>query len=105
MAKVVKKKSAPKRKAPAKKTARPKAGLTQIQYALSDSLAKIVGGKKLTRPEIVKKLWAYIKSKKCQDVKNRRLIVPDRDLAEVLGTKPVDMLKMSGLLNKHLKKI
>jgi chromatin remodeling complex protein RSC6 len=33
------------------------------------------------------------------------MIVPDAKLAEVFGSKrPVDMLKMAGLINKHIKK-
>jgi chromatin remodeling complex protein RSC6 len=30
------------------------------------------------------------------------MIVPDQKLSEVLGKKPVDMLKIAGLLNKHI---
>ncbi len=75
-----------------------------MTYALSAELQAIVGAKSLTRPQLVKKLWAYIKAHKCQDTKNRRLIVPDKKLCEVLGKKPVDMLKLAGLLNKHIKK-
>ena len=90
-------------KAKPKKKAKRKSTLAQTSYALSSDLAAVVGSKKLSRPQIVKKLWAYIKSHKCQDTKNRRLIVPDAKLACVLGKKPVDMLKMSGLLNKHIK--
>ena len=78
--------------------------LAQLNYTLSPELAEIVGGKKMTRPQIVKKLWVYIKAKKCQDAKNRRLIVPDKKLSEVIGSKPVDMLKLACLLNKHIKK-
>jgi DNA topoisomerase-1 len=52
----------------------------------------------------VKKLWVYIKAKKLQDSKNRRLICPDKKLAEVLGSRPIDMLKMAGAISKHLKK-
>ena len=77
----------------------------QMEYALSPELAEIVGAKKMTRPQVVKKLWVYIKAKKCQDTKNRRLIVPDKKLSEVLGSRPVDMLKMAGLLSKHIKKM
>jgi hypothetical protein len=61
-----------------------------------------VGSKKLTRPQIVKGLWTYIKAKKCQDTKNKRLINPDDKLSEVLGKKPVDMLKLAGLISKHI---
>lgn len=75
-----------------------------MTYAVSPALQEIVGTKKLTRPQIVKKLWAYIKSHRCQDSKNRRLIVPDRKLSAVLGSRPVDMLKLAGHLNKHIRK-
>jgi chromatin remodeling complex protein RSC6 len=32
------------------------------------------------------------------------MIVPDQKLSEVIGKKPVDMLKLAGLLNKHITK-
>lgn len=87
-----------------KTTAKKKSGLTQQMYELSPQLQEVVGAKKLTRPQVVKKLWAYIKAHKCQDAKNRRMIVPDKKLAEVIGKKPVEMLKLAGHLNKHIKK-
>lgn len=76
----------------------------QLNYSLSSELAEIVGAKKSTRPQIVKKLWVYIKAKKLQDPKQRRIIRPDAKLAEVLGSRPIDMLKMATALNKHIKK-
>jgi chromatin remodeling complex protein RSC6 len=89
----------------AKKTgAKKKSGLTQQTYTLSNELQAIVGSGKMTRPQIVKKLWVYIKAHKCQDTKNRRMICPDKKLSEVIGKKPVDMLKLAGHLNKHIKK-
>jgi chromatin remodeling complex protein RSC6 len=96
---------AKKRKAPAKKKtgAKRKSGLSQKTYSLSPELQAVVGSKSLTRPQVVKKLWAYIKAHKCQDTKNRRLIVPDKKLTEVIGKKPVDMLKLAGLLSKHIE--
>lgn len=101
---VAKKRTTAKRK-PAKKAGSKRgAGLNKMSYSVSPELAAIVGNKKLTRPQIVKGLWAYIKAKKCQDSKNRRMIVPDSKLSEVLGKKPVDMLKLAGLLNKHIVK-
>ena len=76
----------------------------QTTCALSPELQAIVGVKKATRPQVVKKLWAYIKSHKRQDTKNRRLVVPDDKLACVLGKKPIDMLKLAGALSKHIRK-
>jgi DNA topoisomerase I len=104
---VTRKKTATKKTAPRKKAAGKKrgGGLTQMTYSLSPELQAVVGVRSSTRPQVVKKLWAYIKAHKCQDANNRRMIVPDEKLAEVFGSKrPVDMLKMSGLLNKHIKK-
>src|SRR3990167_8339273 len=85
-----------KAKTVVKKKSKRKSPLSQINYNVSSELAAIVGSQRLTRPQIVKKLWAYIKSHKCQDTKNRRLIVPDNKLSIVLGKKPVDMLKLAG---------
>ncbi|MBS0615877.1 MAG: hypothetical protein JSR58_04930 [Verrucomicrobia bacterium] len=79
-------------------------GLMKMTYTCSPALQEIVKAKKLSRPQVVKKLWAYIKSHKCQDSKKRRMINPDKKLAAVIGSKPIDMLKMSKHISKHLKK-
>jgi DNA topoisomerase I len=79
-------------------------GLTKMSYSVSSDLQAVIGTKKATRPQIVKKLWVYIKKRKCQDSKNRRMIVPDAKLSKVLGSRPLDMLKIAGHLNKHIKK-
>ncbi|HEV7737340.1 MAG TPA: SWIB/MDM2 domain-containing protein, partial [Chlamydiales bacterium] len=96
------------KKRPAAKATKPKTkrktALNQLSYPVSEELASIIGVSKATRPQIIQKLWIYIKANGCQDAKKRRMIVPDRKLALVLGNKPIDMLKMAGLLNKHIKK-
>lgn len=97
------KKAVKRPKAKKAKTKR-KSGLSQLNYHLSPELAEIVGEKKATRPQVVKKLWVYIKAKKLQDSKNRRMINPDKKLSEVLGSRSIDMLKMAGAISKHLKK-
>lgn len=106
MAKKKKATKARKRRPAARKktTGKRKSGLSQTSYTLSPELAAVVGSKKLTRPQIVKKLWVYIKAHKCQDTKNRRMICPDKKLSEVIGSRPIDMLKLAGHLNKHIKK-
>ena len=95
---------AKKRKTKTKTKRKGGGGLTKLMYTLSPELQEIVGAKKLNRPQVVKKLWHYIKAHKCQDTKNRRMIVPDHKLSEVIGKRPVDMLKLAGCLSKHLKK-
>ena len=102
--KPAKRKAAAKRRPAAKKKAKRKSGLTQTTYSLSPELQEIVGSRKLTRPQAVKKIWDYIKSHKCQDTRNRRMINPDKKLAEVIGKKPIDMLKLAGCLSRHIQK-
>lgn len=81
------------------------AGLSQ-KLQPSEALAKIVGNKPLTRPEVVKKLWEYIKKNKLQDEKNKRNINADDVLAEVFGgKKQVNMFEMTKLVGKHLTKV
>lgn len=71
---------------------------------LSADLAAVVGKSELSRSEVTKELWVYIKEHQLQDPKNRRLIVPDAKLAKVFGNnEPLDMFKLAGVLNKHLK--
>ncbi len=75
----------------------------QKAHILSKELQAVVGEKELSRPEAVKKMWEYIKKHDLQDKKNKRLIVPDAKLSKVFGSdKPLDMMKLSGALGKHL---
>lgn len=76
----------------------------QPAYKLSKELADLVGAKEMSRTEVTKQLWDYIKSHDLQDPKNKRTIVPDDKLAKVIGKKPVDMMKLAGLLSKHFQK-
>ena len=74
-------------------------------YHLSDDLAAVVGTAELSRGEVTKKIWDYIKAHQLQDSANKRLICPDAALAKVFGTtEPVDMFKIAGLLGGHMKK-
>ena len=77
-------------------------GLTKKLYP-SDQLAEVLGSSAaLTRGQVMKKLWAYIKKHELQDEKNKRVVVPDDLLAEVIGSKPIDMFKMTKKISEHL---
>lgn len=77
----------------------------QPSYKLTAELAAIVGAEEMPRTEVTKKVWDYIKAHQLQDAKNKRLINPDAVLSKVLDTtEPVDMFKMTGLINKHIQK-
>lgn len=84
---------------------KPKKERQMPTYPITPELAAVVGVTEISRTEMTKKVWDYIKAHQLQDANNKRLIVPDEALAKVFGTKePVDMFKMAGLLNPHLKK-
>ena len=70
----------------------------------SATLGAVIGNKAMPRTEVTKKIWAYIKRKKLQDRKNRRMINADDALKAVFrGKKQVSMFEMTKLVSKHLK--
>ena len=70
---------------------------------ISDALAAVVGSKPITRTEVTKRLWQYIKKNKLQDTVNKRMINADANLRAVFGGKgKVSMFEMTKLVNKHL---
>jgi len=72
-------------------------------FEVSKDLEKIVKEKTLSRSEILKKVWKYIKSHKLQDKKNKRKINPDKNLSKIFE-EPIDIMQLSKYLNKHMKK-
>jgi DNA topoisomerase I len=70
---------------------------------LSPELAAIMGAEELSRGEVMKKIWEYIKAHGLQDSTNKRLINPDEKLTKLFGSQePVDMFKMTALISKHI---
>ena len=70
----------------------------------SADLAKIVGPGQLTRAEVTKKVWDYIKANRLQDQQNKRQINADANLRIIFGGKDqVSMFEMTKLVSKHLK--
>ena len=70
---------------------------------LTADLEAVVGKGPMPRPQVVKKLWAYIKKNNLQDPKNKRNINADDKLKIVFGGKgTVNMFEMTKLVSKHL---
>lgn len=70
---------------------------------LSADLEAVVGKGPMPRSEVVKKLWAYIKSNGLQDQQNKRNINADEKLKKVFdGKGTVNMFEMTKLVSKHL---
>ena len=87
----------------AKKSAKPRGGIA-VEVTPSATLAAVVGAGALTRADLTKKVWAYIKKNGLQDSKNRRNINADDKLKAVFGGKTVvNMFEMTKLVSRHLK--
>lgn len=95
---------AKKSSAAADKPKKEKATRAQPTMKTSSELEAIVGISEISRGDATKKIWDYIKAHGLQDSANKRLIKPDGALSKILGSEPIDMFKIAGLLNKHLKK-
>ena len=79
-------------------------GLTK-PLKLSTELASLIGAKKdekLSRPEVVKRLWAYIKEKKLQDPDNKQFFKPDKKMIPIFGEEKVRAFGMVKHLKGHL---
>jgi chromatin remodeling complex protein RSC6 len=70
----------------------------------SKELAAIVGTAPLPRPEVVSKVWDYIKKHKLQNPQSKREIMADEKLQAVFGGRnKVSMFEMNKYLAQHLK--
>merc|ERR1712113_1019732 len=49
----------------------------QYVYKLKEPLSTICKAKKMTRYEVLRKIWTYIRLKKLQDPKDKRMIICD----------------------------
>lgn len=94
-----------KTKVDAKGDEKPKKARQSPLVDVTPELAVIVGSNNLPRADALKKVWDYIRAHNLQDPNNKRLIHPDGLMEKVFGGKePVDMFKMTALLNKHILK-
>ena len=105
-AKTAAKKAAPAaKKRAAAKTASPKAprkASTAAGKAPSAALAAVIGEAAISRQEVIKKLWDYIKAQGLQDAKDKRTILADAKLQAVFGKPSIGMFELAGIVGKHL---
>ena len=106
--------AATKKAAPAKKTAaakkvpaekRPKAPRKTTAATgkqPSAALIAVIGDGLVSRPEVTKKLWDYIKAQGLQDAADKRKINADAKLQAVFGKPQVTMFEIAGLIGAHL---
>ena len=79
-------------------------GLFMRPLTPSKELAAVVGEGQLSRAEVTKKIWEYIKREGLQDKANKRVINADEKLLAVFGGKQqVSMFEMIKPVARHLK--
>ncbi len=68
----------------------------------SAALAAVIGAEPIARPQVIKKLWDYIKAHQLQDAKDKRAINADAALLPVFGKPQISMFELTGIVGKHL---
>ncbi|KAH8926487.1 SWIB-domain-containing protein [Atractiella rhizophila] len=71
---------------------------------LSPALSDFMGEEKLSRPQVVKRLWEYIKANDLQIPTDKRKIRCDERLKTVFDRETVDSFKMNKYLTAHIWK-
>ena len=70
---------------------------------LSADLEAVVGKGPMTRGQVVKNIWDYIKKNNLQNPQNKRNILADDKLKPIFGGKgEVTMFEMTKLVSAHL---
>jgi chromatin remodeling complex protein RSC6 len=70
---------------------------------LSPELEAVVGTGPMTRAQVTKKIWDYIKEKNLQNPSNKRNVLADDKLRAIFSKDEVTMFEMTKLVNAHLK--
>jgi chromatin remodeling complex protein RSC6 len=70
---------------------------------LSPELEAVIGKGPMSRGEVVKQIWVYIKKHDLQNPQNKRNILADEKLMPIFGKKEVTMFEMTKLVSGHLK--
>jgi DNA topoisomerase-1 len=70
----------------------------------SETLAAIIGTESVSRPQVVQKLWAYIKAHDLQDSSDKRYVLCDPKLKKLLDEDRVHMTQIAAKLSPHLQK-
>merc|ERR1719219_1703673 len=81
-----------------KKKSKEKKEPLQYVYKLKEPLSIICKAKKMTRYEVLRKIWTYIRVKKLQDPKDKRSIICDDNLRKMTKMKEIDAKAVTGCL-------
>ncbi|KAG0230584.1 hypothetical protein BGW42_000848 [Actinomortierella wolfii] len=112
-AKKTKKTTEKKKRAPAlNEDGTPKTNALTKPQIISPILASVVGGTigasgkpEMSRAQVVKQLWVYIKENNLQDPANKKEIICDSKMRELFGQDRLGCFEMNKYIGAHLTKI
>ncbi|KAL1412521.1 hypothetical protein Q8F55_000267 [Vanrija albida] len=78
-------------------------GVFNKELILSDALGGWLGEERLSRPQTVKRIWAYVKENGLQDQSDKRYILCDSEMQRVFNTEKLHMFTMNKLLSAHFR--
>ncbi|KAL3621183.1 hypothetical protein CASFOL_036095 [Castilleja foliolosa] len=93
-----------------KKKAKPKKGKSTSGFTaphpISDALVKFfgTGENELSRVDVIKRMWQYIKENELQDPSEKRMVLCDDKLKELFGVDSFDGFTVTKLLKSHFIK-
>ena len=91
------------RSSPMDKSGKPPAAIRQYRLKrLSPELAAICGKKKLSRHDVVSRMWRYIKKKRLQDPNQRTTILCDEKLRALTQKPSIGQTDMLLCIGSHL---
>ena len=83
----------------------PKKTGINMELNVSKDLAAIIGtkkGEKISRPQCIKRLFAYLKEHDLKDPENKQFFTPDATMAPVFGKEKMKAFSMTKYLKEHL---
>jgi len=86
------------------KTEKERKDPVQYVYKLKEPLSTICKAKKMTRYEVLRKIWTYIRVKKLQDPKDKRMVICDDNLRKMTKLKEIDAKAVTGFLKPFMEK-
>merc|ERR1719394_2306448 len=75
------------------------------ELKVSTDLQAIIGKEKISRPQCVKALWAYIKENNLQDPESKQFFTPDKKMAKVFGSTKMKCFHMTKFFKAHLTEV
>lgn len=81
---------------------KPRKAGSQPPYRLSEDLQAVVGTDILPRPQVVSKIWTYIKANNLQNEHDKREILCDAKLKKIMKKDKISMFQMNVHIGSHL---